>query len=46
MICAAASFAVLGWRYNELLLVRCILISLGISLLVRAVLPRDTTSTA
>jgi protein-S-isoprenylcysteine O-methyltransferase Ste14 len=41
MLCAAISFAVFGWRYNELLLVRCILISLGISLVVRALLPRE-----
>jgi protein-S-isoprenylcysteine O-methyltransferase Ste14 len=40
MICVALSFATLGWRYNEFLLVRCVLISLGISLVVRAVLPR------
>lgn len=39
ILCAAGSFAIFGWRYNELLLVRCILISLGISLVVRASLP-------
>jgi protein-S-isoprenylcysteine O-methyltransferase Ste14 len=46
MLCAAASFAIFGWRYNELLLVRCILISLGISLVVRAVLPRGEPARA
>jgi hypothetical protein len=30
------SFAVLGWRYNALLLTRCVLVWLGVSLLVRA----------
>jgi len=32
----AASFAVLGWRYNALLLIQCVLVSLGASLIVRA----------
>ena len=40
MIGVAVSFAALGWRYNEFLLVRCVLVSLGISLVVRAMLPR------
>jgi protein-S-isoprenylcysteine O-methyltransferase Ste14 len=31
-----ASFAVLGWQYNAMLLVRCVLVWLGVSLVVRA----------
>ncbi len=31
-----ASFAVLGWQYNEFLLTKCMLVSLGVSLVVRA----------
>lgn len=34
------SFAVLGWRYNSLLITRGILVSLGISIIVRALMPR------
>jgi protein-S-isoprenylcysteine O-methyltransferase Ste14 len=34
------SFAFLGWRYNSILLIKGVLISLGISLIVRALLPR------
>jgi protein-S-isoprenylcysteine O-methyltransferase Ste14 len=33
----AGSFAVLGWQYNALLLERCVLVWLGVSMLVRAV---------
>jgi protein-S-isoprenylcysteine O-methyltransferase Ste14 len=36
MWCVAASFAVLGWRYNAWLLVQCVIVSLGISLVTRA----------
>jgi protein-S-isoprenylcysteine O-methyltransferase Ste14 len=32
-----ASFAVLGWQYNSLLLTQCVLVWLGVSLVVRAV---------
>jgi len=46
MPCVAASFAIFGWRYNELLLIRCVLVSLGVSLVVRAVLPRNAAQTA
>ena len=35
-----ATFAILGWRYNSILLIKGILVSLGISLIVRAFLPR------
>jgi len=35
------AFAVLGWRYNSILLIKGVLISLGISLIVRAFLPKD-----
>jgi len=34
------SFAILGWRYNSILLIKGVLISLGISLIVRAFLPK------
>jgi protein-S-isoprenylcysteine O-methyltransferase Ste14 len=40
MIGVTLSFVVLGWRYNAVLLTRCVLISLGISLVVRAAMPR------
>jgi hypothetical protein len=30
-----ASFAVLGWQYNAHLLLRCVLVSLGASLVVK-----------
>jgi protein-S-isoprenylcysteine O-methyltransferase Ste14 len=32
----AGSFAVLGWRYNALLLTKCVIVSLGVSLVARA----------
>jgi protein-S-isoprenylcysteine O-methyltransferase Ste14 len=34
---SAASFAVLGWRYNAELLLQCVVVWLGVSLIVRAV---------
>jgi protein-S-isoprenylcysteine O-methyltransferase Ste14 len=34
------TFTILGWRYNSILLIKGVLISLGISLIVRAFLPR------
>jgi protein-S-isoprenylcysteine O-methyltransferase Ste14 len=34
------TFAFLGWRYNSMLLIKGILISLGLSLIVRAFLPK------
>ena len=34
------TFAFLGWRYNSMLLIKGVLISLGVSLIVRAFLPR------
>ena len=36
----AASFAIAGWWYNGLLLMRCVVISLGVSLVVRALVRR------
>jgi protein-S-isoprenylcysteine O-methyltransferase Ste14 len=36
-----ASFAIVGWRYNALLIGQGILISLGVSLVVRALIPKD-----
>jgi protein-S-isoprenylcysteine O-methyltransferase Ste14 len=40
MIGVAFSFAVLGWRYNAFLLIKCVIISLGLSLIVRAFVPK------
>jgi protein-S-isoprenylcysteine O-methyltransferase Ste14 len=34
---SAAGFAVLGWRYNAMLLLKCVLVSLGMSLVVRGI---------
>ena len=33
---SAVSFAVLGWRYNAMLLLQCVLVSVGVSLVVKA----------
>ncbi len=33
----ALSFAVAGWRYNALLLIQCVVVSFGVSLMLRAV---------
>lgn len=38
------TFAVLGWRYNSILLIKGVLISLGISLIARAFLPRPNAA--
>jgi len=38
---AFVSFATLGWRYNASLIVQGVLVSLGVSLIVRALLPRS-----
>ena len=38
----AASFLALGWRYNAFLLQRCVLVSFGLGLVVRALLPKQT----
>jgi protein-S-isoprenylcysteine O-methyltransferase Ste14 len=35
-----ASFAIAGWRYNALLVIQGVIISLGVSLIVRAFLPK------
>jgi protein-S-isoprenylcysteine O-methyltransferase Ste14 len=35
-----ASFAILGWRYNSMLIIKGVLISLGLSLIVRAFIPK------
>jgi hypothetical protein len=40
------SFAVLGWRYDAELLVRCALVWLGVSLIVRALQPNRTEASA
>jgi protein-S-isoprenylcysteine O-methyltransferase Ste14 len=39
----AGSFAFAGWRYNASLLTQCVLVSLGVGLVVRAVLPRSSS---
>ena len=38
----AASFIALGWRYNAFLLQRCVLVSFGLGLVARALLPKQT----
>jgi protein-S-isoprenylcysteine O-methyltransferase Ste14 len=45
VIGVAISFAIFGWRYNAFLLTQCVLVSLGISLVVRAVMPRKSEAT-
>jgi protein-S-isoprenylcysteine O-methyltransferase Ste14 len=37
---AAASFAIVGWRYNAFLITRGVLVALGVSLIARAFLPK------
>jgi hypothetical protein len=39
MIGVAVCFAVFGWRYNAFLLIRCVLVCVGVSLVVRALWP-------
>ena len=39
-VAKAAKDAILGWRYNSILLIKDVLISHGISLIVRAFLPK------
>jgi protein-S-isoprenylcysteine O-methyltransferase Ste14 len=34
---SAAGFAALGWQYNRMLLLKCVLVSLGVSLVVRGI---------
>jgi protein-S-isoprenylcysteine O-methyltransferase Ste14 len=38
------SFAVLGWRYNSILIIKGVLVSLGLSLIARAFLPAPKAS--
>ncbi len=33
----ALAFAAVGWRYNAMLLIQCVMVSYGVSLLLRAV---------
>ncbi len=42
----ALSYAALGWRYNADLLIRCVLVSVGLSIVCRAFLPSAQKSTA
>lgn len=39
MIGVALSFAIFGWRYNANLLIQCVLVSLGVSFVIRALAP-------
>ena len=41
---SAASFAVLGWRYDAMLLTQCVLVWLGVSLIVKALSTRQHTA--
>jgi protein-S-isoprenylcysteine O-methyltransferase Ste14 len=43
---SAASFAVLGWRYNAELLLQCVLVWLGVSLVLRAFRKKDKAAAA
>ncbi|HEY5329888.1 MAG TPA: isoprenylcysteine carboxylmethyltransferase family protein [Acidobacteriaceae bacterium] len=45
MIGVALSFAVFGWRYDAFFLTKCVVISLGVSLVVRAIAPRTAPQT-
>jgi len=45
MIGTAVSFAIFGWRYNAFLLTKCVIISLGVSLVLRAAIPNPTKAT-
>ena len=42
MIGTALSFAIFGWRYNAFLITKCVIISLGVSLILRALIPNKT----
>lgn len=41
MILVAVAFAVLGWRYNAVLLMQAVLVAFGLSLVLRAVAPKN-----
>jgi hypothetical protein len=36
----AGCFAFLGWRYNATLLIQCIIVCVGVSIVVRALSPK------
>ena len=40
----AGSFAIAGWRYDAVLLMKCVVVSLGVSLVARAFAPRSSQS--
>lgn len=42
----ALCLAILAWQYNPRLLIRCLLVAFGISLVTRALLPRSPATTA
>ena len=46
VIGCAVSFAALGWRYNSLFVIKGVLISLGLSLIARAFIPRPRAEAA
>ena len=39
----ALSFAIAGWRYDAMLLIKCVIVSLGVSLMARAFAPQPAT---
>ncbi len=40
----ALAFAIAGWRYNATLLIQCVIVSFGLSLLLRALIPETRRS--
>jgi hypothetical protein len=46
MLGVVITFAVFGWNFNANTLLRGVLISLGVSLVIRALLPRPQPATA
>jgi len=38
--CVALAFAIGGWRYNATLLMQCVIVAFGVSLLTRAFVPK------
>ncbi len=40
MWCVAVSFAAVGWQYDAVLLIKCVVVSFGVSLVARAFAPR------
>jgi uncharacterized membrane protein len=40
----AGCFAVLAWRYNAQILIQCLIVCFGVSLIVRALLPKEAST--